>query len=84
MATIKLFAVEYHIVKANSNPPPGGQPAWLKRESHHVTCAAASGHPADILTVLNANLTIPSGYTLELVNVKPVPGHGTEGNVVYS
>ena len=49
-----------------------------------VMLAAASGHPADILVVLNADITLNPNETLELLSAFHEPGTGSEGDKVYS
>lgn len=86
MSVLQLFDVEYQFVKAAPVPGQGQSgPAWLKREGpHRVLVSAASGHPKDILAVLNADLTIPGGFTVELTSVRSAVAPGTEGNTVLS
>ena len=86
MSVLQLFDVQYRFVKAAAAPPPGqGGPAWQARlDPHRVTVSAASAHPKDILAVLNADVTIPGGFTIELIQVQPTQTPGTEGNTVLA
>lgn len=79
MATLMLFDVEFEIVKKSG----GGQgSAYLNRRgSRRTFISAVSGHPKDILTVLNADITIPIGEVIEILSIRPV-AVGTEGAVL--
>ena len=81
MPSLKVFSVSYAFVKASTSAPGA---ASQRREHHIATVSATSGHPKDILTVLNADLTIPAGHTLELLSVSPVAGSGTDGDTILS
>jgi hypothetical protein len=86
MSVLQLFDVQYRFVKAASNPPAGqGGPAWQARlDPHRVTVSAASGHPKDILAVLAADVTVPGGFSIEIIQVQSAHMPGTEGNTVLA
>lgn len=70
MASFKIFEVEFEVVKKN----PGGAAGAVyqyRRGPRKATVDAASAHPGDILTVLNADITIAAGETIEILSVRP-------------
>lgn len=86
MATTKIFDVEFEIVKAAPALPAGqsGNAYAYRRGKRRATVAAASGHPADILTVLNADITVNAGETIEILHSRPGLVTGGEGGQVLS
>jgi hypothetical protein len=62
------FSVTYEIVKfATAAPGPTYQ---YRRGAVTVELTAASAHPADILAVLNANVSLMAGEQIEILQVK--------------
>lgn len=86
MSTTKVFEVEFEVVKAATTLPvgTGGNAYAYRRGKRRANVAAASGHPADILTVLNADIPVNSGETIEILHVRPALVTGTEGGLVLS
>jgi len=64
--------------------PPAGSAYAYTRPVRRAVVIAASGHPHDILTVLNADLTILAGESIELLNIRSASVPGTEGSGVLS
>ena len=83
MASNSTFDVEFRMVKAAAGGSAGSAYAYT-RPVRRVIVIAASAHPHDILTVLNADLTILSGETIELIGVRSTSVPGTEGSGVLS
>ena len=83
MSVISLFHVDFRFVKAAAAGQSGSAYQYA-RDRRRVKIAAASGHPKDILAVLNADLTVPAGEVIEILAVQQDGGLGTEGNIVYS
>lgn len=82
MSVLSLFKVEFRFVKAAAAGTAGSayQYTFPVRK---VIVSAASGHPKDILAVLNSDITAPSGTTIEIISVSPCDAVGTEGGVIY-
>jgi len=82
MSTTQLFEVRFRIVgPANSG---AGLPNKWTMPERKATVAAASAHPKDILSVLNADVTIPAGDHIDILSVRPGHVIGTEGGAVLS
>jgi hypothetical protein len=86
MSTLQLFDVEFQFKKAAAAPSQGqtGPADAYRRERRRVVVAAASAHSKDILAVLNADVTILSGETIDILSVRSVATPGSEGNTVLS
>lgn len=85
MSATLIFDVQYQFIKSAPTPGPGnGGPANIRGTTHRALVAAASGHPKDILTVLNADVTIPGGFSIDIVSVQSASIPGTEGSSVLS
>lgn len=83
MSTTQVFDVEFEIIKLN----PGGQSGNAynyRRGKRRATVAAASSHPKDILTVLNADIPLNAGEVIEILNVRQGTVSGSEGGTVLS
>jgi hypothetical protein len=76
MATVNVYEVRFQVVKV---APQGSSNAYqYRRELRKALVVAASIHPKDLLTVLNADITMLSGESVEVLGVSQVSG-GTEG-----
>lgn len=85
MAQLTLFKVKFRTVKAAAALTAGqtGSAYQYTRDPRTVIVSATSGHPKDILAVLNSDITPPGGDSFEILQVSPVEPAGTEG-VIYS
>jgi len=83
MSTSMFFRATFRAVVKNPANVAGPVYAYVK-PTRSVMLAAASGHPADILAVLNADITLNQNETLELLSAYHVPGEGTEKDTVFS
>jgi hypothetical protein len=81
MSVLNMFKVEFRFVKAAAAGIAGSAYQYVF-PVRKVIVAASSGHPKDILAVLNADLTAPSGTTLEIISVSPHESVGTEGAII--
>jgi len=82
MSTTQLFEVRFRIVgPANSG---AGLPNKWTMPERKATVAAASAHPKDILSVLNADVTIPAGGSIEILSVASGSVPSTEGGAVLT
>lgn len=66
------FTVQYQIVMP---APAGGAPGTgnayqYRKPMATVDLTAASAHPADILAVLNANVTLAAGEQIEVIQIR--------------
>jgi hypothetical protein len=83
MSANLTFDVEFRFVKLAAGGSSGSGYQYV-RPVRRVTVIAASAHPKDILTVLNADLTFLDSETIELINVRSASVPGTEGSGVLS
>jgi hypothetical protein len=83
MATNMTYDVEFRMVKAAAGGSSGNAYQYT-RPVRRATVIAASAHPHDILAVLNADIAVLSGESIELVNVRSAVTPGSEGAVVLS
>jgi len=81
--TISIYRATFREVKANPANQAGPANVYVK-PARSVILAAASGHPADILPVLNSNITLQANETLELLGAFHEPGLGTEKDTVFA
>jgi hypothetical protein len=81
VSQLSMYDVEFRFVKAAAAGTPGNayQYTFPVRK---VRLAAASAHPRDLLSVLNSDLTAPSGTTIEIISSSPVAAVGTEGAIL--
>ena len=81
MATLNLFDVEFEVVRKSAG---GAGNAYVSRRgARRAQVSAASAHPKDLLTVLNADVPVLAGETIEILSVRGV-SVGTEGSAVLS
>ena len=76
MATQNVYDVRFRIVKLNS--AAGAQPYAYVRPDRRGLVQAASMHPKDLLTTLNADVTLGTGESIEILWAGEIAG-GTEG-----
>jgi hypothetical protein len=82
MATLQIYRVEFCLKKAAAGGTAGKADQY-RRDVRSALVSAASGHPRDILAVLNADLTIPAGEVVDILSVNQVVA-GSEGSSVLS
>lgn len=82
MPTNQAFDVEFRIVKAATGGP--GNAYQYTKPPRRATVIAASSHPKDILTVLNADIAVNAGEVIEVVSVRSAVAAGTEGALILS
>lgn len=82
MSVSNMFDVEFRAVKLSA----GGQgPTYMYvKPVRRATIFAASIHPKDLLATLNADITLNTGETLEILHARPALVTGTEGGQVLS
>jgi hypothetical protein len=83
MAVLQLFKPTFRVVKLAA-AGQAGRPYQYTREARAVIVSAASAHPKDILAVLNSDISLGSGETLELLSTSQIEAVGTEGAVIYA
>jgi len=83
MSTTQIFEVTFQIV-GPAGSGAGNADKYRRPEIRKATVAAASAHPKDILSVLNADVTIPAGDHIDILSVRPGHVIGTEGGAVLS
>ena len=80
MTNLNLFDVEFEVVRKSA----GAGNAYVSRRGvRRAQVSAASAHPKDILAVLNADVTVLAGETIEVLGVRGV-SVGTEGAAVLA
>jgi hypothetical protein len=85
MSILNLYRVEFEITKPAPAPPIGGsgKAALYRRGARQALVSASSGHPRDILSVLNSDVTLNAGEQIEILSVSQVVG-GSEGSGVLA
>ena len=81
MSVLQLFKPSFRLVKAAAAGQTS-RPNQYTREVRSVIIAAASAHPKDILAVLNADIAVRPGETIEVLSVSPIEAVGMEGTVL--
>jgi hypothetical protein len=76
MSTSLLFVVEFQVVKKNASTAQ--KPFLYRRDIRKAQIIAASVHPNDLLTTLNADITLASGESIDILSVRQI-NNGTEG-----
>ena len=74
-----IFKVAFEIKKAGTGA--AGPADQYRRGARSALVLAASGHPKDLLAVLNSNLTLANGEVIEILAVAQ-DAAGTEGRGV--
>lgn len=82
MASTQEFEVTFEVVKVRTGGGSGATYSYRKGP-RKARVAAASAHPKDLLAVLNADVPVGSGESIEILHVGQV-ATGTEGTVVLS
>src|SRR5438045_695264 len=72
MSLLQIYRVDFCLKKASAGG--AGKADAYRREVRSALVSAASSHPKDILAVLNADLTIPSGEVVDILAVNQVVG----------
>ena len=81
MATAQLFKVTFEVVKLAAALPAGGigNNAYVyRRGTRSAFVQAASIHPKDLLTVLNNDISVGAGESIEILSVQQESA-GSEG-----
>lgn len=76
MSVAQIFNVKFQIIKPSANGKSTAND--YRRETRQALVQAASVHPKDLLTVLNANIPLLAGESIEIAHASQVSG-GTEG-----
>lgn len=83
MSQLSIFEVEFRLVKAAGQGQQGSAYVYT-RPIRRATVSAASSHPKDILTVLNADIPVSAGETIEIVSVRSGTAPGSEGSQILA
>jgi hypothetical protein len=76
MSVLNMYRVEFRAVKASAGG--AGSAYQYTRPNRVALISAASIHPKDLLSVLNSDITLNAGETLEILAASAV-SLGTEG-----
>lgn len=76
MSSIQIFDVEFEVVKKSAS---GAGSAYVyRRGPRRAEVSAISSHPKDLLSVLNSDIALQAGETIEILAVRGIHT-GTEG-----
>jgi hypothetical protein len=81
MSVLNMYRVEFCIVKASAGG--AGSAYQYRRTPRTALVSAVSAHPKDLLSVLNSDITVNAGETIEILASSAV-ALGTEGQQVLS
>lgn len=81
MSSTNVYRVDFEIVKASAGGV--GKAYAYRRGVRTALVAAVSSHPHDLLAVLNNDVTVNSGETIEILSANQV-AVGSEGAGVLS
>jgi hypothetical protein len=81
MATIRIYEIQFQVVKLNPTGKAGPVYQYRKELRKGLFQVALVQrmvpHPKDLLTVLNANIPVSAGESIEILNASQLSG-GTE------
>jgi hypothetical protein len=86
MAQTLLVDVEFQLVKAASAPAIGsGGAAWQVRLPPRRTLVVPTALTQQaVATVLASDITVPNGYSIEILGFRSAVQPGTEGGIALS